>query len=189
MISTVSSRQPDQSEERIRDYISKDFARLVVVITVVCGNRAVAEELVQEAMAKAWKEEMQGDQIESLGAWVMTVALNLARSRRRRAAIERRSLERLQGGVVLAGGHRSELDLADIRVDLLNAIKRLPRRQREVVALHYFMDMGGAEVSRSLDLSEGAVKALLFRARRSLEEALREPESSVPDEGTDRAEA
>jgi RNA polymerase sigma-70 factor, ECF subfamily len=121
---------------------------------------------------------MKGERIESLGAWVTTAAMNLARSRRRRAASERRATGRLSA---VADPPRGGLELTEQRVDLLHAVERLPRRQREVVALHYFMDMDVSRVGAVLGVSEGAVKQLLFRARGTIGAALKEPEEGVGD--------
>ncbi|MDP9225250.1 MAG: hypothetical protein M3P18_15680, partial [Actinomycetota bacterium] len=123
----MSTELPDQGEERIREFISHDFARVVAGLAVVCGSRAVAEEVVHEALARAWEQEMEGERIESLAAWIRTVAVNLARSRRRRVLDEVRVLQRLQRTLDSSQGSGGELDLADRQLDLLRAIKRLPR--------------------------------------------------------------
>ena len=85
--------RPD--EERIREFVSHDFARLAAVLTLICGSRAISEEVVQEALARAWEKQLQGEQIDSLAAWVTTVAMNLARSRRRRFLVEMRARQRV----------------------------------------------------------------------------------------------
>jgi RNA polymerase sigma-70 factor (ECF subfamily) len=65
-------------------------------------------------------------------------------------------------------------DLADLR----QAISRLPRRQREIVFLHYYMDLGLAESASLLGISEGTAKKALHRARLTLATSLRETEES-----------
>jgi RNA polymerase sigma-70 factor, ECF subfamily len=172
MAATVSTRLPDQGEERIREFISHDFARVVAGLAVVCGSKAVAEDVVQEALARAWEQEMEGQRVDSLAAWIRTVALNLARSRRRRLLVEVRARQRLQRALETAQGSGGALDMADRQLDLVRSINRLPQRQREVVALTYFMDLDGREVAQSLGMSEGGVRALLFRARKNLASAL-----------------
>jgi RNA polymerase sigma factor (sigma-70 family) len=185
----VSTWLPDQGEERIREFISHDFVRVVAGLAVVCGSRAVAEDVVQEALARAWEQEMEGERVDSLAAWIRTVALNLARSKRRRVLIEVRARQQLQRALETSQGSGGELDLADRQLDLLRAIKRLPRRQREVVALHYFMDLDGRETARSLDLSEGGARALLFRARQSLAASLGSLDGTVVEEESPDANA
>jgi RNA polymerase sigma-70 factor, ECF subfamily len=65
--------------------------------------------------------------------------------------------------------------------DVFRAVAALPRRQREAVALHYFADLSIAGVARVTSSTEGAVKVLLHRARRSLAGTLQEPESEEVD--------
>lgn len=52
--------------------------------------------------------------------------------------------------------------------EVLAALRALPRRQREIVALHYLLDMGIAEVASTLDVSAGTVKTQLHRARATM---------------------
>jgi RNA polymerase sigma-70 factor, ECF subfamily len=167
MIPIVAEGRFRPDEDRIREFVSHDFARMVAVLTLVCSSRAISEEVVQEALARAWEKQLQGEQIESLPAWVTTVAMNLARSRRRRFLVEMRARQRLSRAPAGAPA-----DTLEERLDLLQAIKRLPMNQREAIALHYFIDLDGNDVAKSLGLSESAVKSLLFRARRTLEASL-----------------
>ncbi len=53
-------------------------------------------------------------------------------------------------------------------VDLVRAMSRLSRREREVVALHYRLDMSLSDIAKSLGIEEGTVKTLLHRARSHL---------------------
>jgi RNA polymerase sigma factor (sigma-70 family) len=154
---------------------------------MVCGNRAAAEDAVQEALARAWERGERGERIESLKAWVTTVALNVTRSGFRRLMAEHRARRRLESGLP----HPPETErgvgaiaAAADTVDLRRALALLPRRQREATVLRYYMDMDVAEVAASLRISEGAAKTTLFRARRALAAALGEHE---PEEANDVA--
>ncbi len=138
------------------------------------GSRATAEDAVQEALARAWERSLRGERIESLEAWVTTVATNLSRSALRRIVSERRAKERLAGGQPggLAPGER---------VDLVRAIADLPRRQREATVLRYYLGLDVAEIAHVLGINQGTAKTTLFRARRALALRLgeREPEEAV----------
>jgi RNA polymerase sigma-70 factor (ECF subfamily) len=140
----------------------------VAGIALVAGSRPAAEDAVQEALARAWERSLRGESIDRLGAWVTTVAMNLVRSRLRRIRAEWRARSRLQ--VTQAP------TLGPERADLRRALEALPRRQREVTVLHYYLDLDVAEVARTLGVSAGAVKASLHVARRALARSLREPE-------------
>ena len=155
-------------ETDIRAFLSSDYPRLVAGLAFVLGGRAAAEDAVQEALARAWERTMRGESIESLPGWVAVVAMNLLRSRLRRARVELRATERLavrdQGRADPPSTDRS----TEERLDLARALGSLPRRQREAVVLHYFGGLGVADIGRALRIREGAAKSLLHRARASL---------------------
>jgi len=135
---------------------------------------------VQEAVARAWERSERGADIESLTAWVTTVSLNLARSRLRRVAAERRARARV------GAGERSPSGSPEDRIDVTRALEALPRRQREATVLRYYLGMDVKEVAAVLRMSEGSAKTTLFRARRALSRALGEPDL---EEANDRGEA
>ena len=97
--------------------------------------------------------------------WVTTVALNLARSGLRRLRSERRARARLHTPAL---GEPSTAD----RIDVDRALAALPRRQREVAVLRYYLQMDTREVASALELNEGTVKSTLSRARTALAQTL-----------------
>jgi RNA polymerase sigma-70 factor (ECF subfamily) len=141
-------------------------------MALVCGSVPMAEDAVQEALARAWERSERGEHIGSLPAWVATVARNLVFDRFRRLRVERRVRRELaehpQG--------RAPLIAVEDRADLAMALASMPRRQREVTVFRYVLDMDVAEVAHALGIPEGTVKSTLHRARRSLAEALTEHE-------------
>jgi RNA polymerase sigma factor (sigma-70 family) len=122
---------------------------------------------VQEALARAWERTSRGERIDSLPAWVMTVSMNLVRSRFRRLLAERRASQRLRSS------SRSEnLEKADERVDVARALRNLPPRQRTAAILRYYADLDVPEIARVMGISTGAAKSSLHRARRAMSVAL-----------------
>jgi RNA polymerase sigma-70 factor (ECF subfamily) len=140
-------------------------------MTLLCGSRPAAEDAVQEALARAWVAGERGVHIGSVVAWVSTVAANLLRDRFRRFIRERRARARLGP---LWSTPTSAISSAERRADVERALRRLPRRQREVAVLHYYLDLDLAQIAEKLQVSEGTVKGALHRARRSLAAALGE---------------
>lgn len=116
---------------------------------------------------RAWERSERGEQIDSLPAWVATVALNHARSALRRLRSERKARARLEADAT----PRPPRSSAE-HVDIERALAALPRRQREVVVLRYYLGMETKEVARVLAINEGTVKSTLFRARATLAGAL-----------------
>jgi RNA polymerase sigma factor (sigma-70 family) len=131
-------------------------------------------------VARAWERSEQGTDIQSLTAWVTTVSLNLARSRLRRVAAERRARIRLGAREPSPSGSPED------RMDVTRALAALPRRQREATVLRYYLRMDVKEVAEVLGMSEGSAKTTLFRARGALSRALGEPDL---EEANDRGEA
>jgi RNA polymerase sigma factor (sigma-70 family) len=139
----------------------------VAAVALVTGSRLTAEDAVQEALVRAWERATKGDAIDSLGAWVATVALNVSRSSVRRKMAERRARQRLGAPATTVPDGRH----ADT-VDIERAVATLPRRQREVVVLRYLLDLNTAETATTLRINEGTVKSELSRARAALARCL-----------------
>ena len=139
----------------------------MAAVTLVTGSRPAAEDAVQEALVRAWERTSRGEAIDSLNAWVATVALNVSRSGIRRKVAERRARHRL-GPASVTAPERSPGDAVDIE----RAVASLPRRQREVVVLRYLLDLNTAETAATLRINEGTVKSELSRARAALAEQL-----------------
>ncbi len=104
--------------------------------------------------------------------------MNLSMSRLRRIRVERRYASRV------AADETAPADAAAVedRVDVLAALSALPRRQREVTVLRYYLGLDVAEIAETLELSAGTVKTSLFRAREKLAAALGE-RATTDDDG------
>ncbi len=153
-------------EEDLERYMAADYRPLVSSLTLICGNRSMAEEAAQEALLRAWQSPGHGAAIESLPAWVRTVAVNHLKNDLRRLGRERRALHRLADTLETEVPDGPASVAAD--VDLIRTLSRLSRRQREVAVLHYRFGLSLAQTAETLGLAEGTVKALLHRARASL---------------------
>jgi RNA polymerase sigma-70 factor (ECF subfamily) len=163
-------------EVAIREFLHTAYPRLVAAVALASGSRAAAEDAVQEALLRAWERSERGEEIQSLNAWVTTVALNQARSGIRRRLAERRAGSRMAP----AGSDRGP---SGERVDVERALSSLPRRQREAVVLRYYLQLDTREVAEALGINEGTVKSTLSRARATLAGALGIDES---EEANDR---
>jgi RNA polymerase sigma-70 factor, ECF subfamily len=142
----------------------------------VCGSWSLAEEAVQEAVARAWERSERGQHIDSPPAWVATVAGNLLRDGFRRFMVERQVHRRLGERAERAA---AESGLADVErgVDVAKALAALPRRQREVAVYRYYLDLEVGEIALRMGIPEGTVKSTLHRARHSLAQTLADNET------------
>jgi RNA polymerase sigma-70 factor (ECF subfamily) len=151
-------------EVELREFLRERYPRLVGAVALVTGDAASAEDAVQEAIVRAWERTERGEQIVALDRWVATVAMNLSRSRLRRLRVERLARPKL----VAAPPVQPTPD----RIDVARALADLPRRQREVAVLRYFLDLSIEEIAEQMRTSEGTVKSQLFKARAHLAETL-----------------
>jgi RNA polymerase sigma-70 factor (ECF subfamily) len=164
---------PMTLDARIEAFIDEDYRRVVATVEMVCGSLATAEDAVQEGLARAWERERRGESIDNLAAWVTTVSLNLARSQMRRWRTERKVLSRL---VPLQRELPDAPSASAEAYAVRQALSALPRRQREVTALRYYLGLDVAAIADWLGIGEGTVKAQLFRARQALAAVLGDEE-------------
>jgi len=160
-------RIPRHFESFYRD----QYSRVVAVCYALSGSQAAAEDVAQEAFIRAHRDwEMIGS-YERPDAWVRRVATNLAFSRFRRLKAESRAVLRL-------AGNRQEItfDMTESDDELWSKVRALPRRQAQVVALHYVEDRAIADIANVLGIAEGSVKSALHKARTKLAERLSEEE-------------
>jgi RNA polymerase sigma factor (sigma-70 family) len=167
-------------DDRIQEFVDGEYVRVVATVALVCGSVATAEDSVQEALARAWERLARGQAIDRLPAWITTVALNLARSQMRRWRSERRARDRL-------GPLHDDLSNAPAASGDAHAVRQallaLPRRQREVTVLRYYLGLDVREIGTHLGIAEGTVKAMLFRARQSLATLLDDDLDDEPERG------
>lgn len=160
----VLTEQAPAPVDDLAAFVSTHHRRAVRAVTAACGSVEVAEEAVQEALAKAWDRRTRHPQPDSMIAWVIAVAINETRSVARRSAREARAYGRV--GMPVDG-----VD-SQVNVDLRRALDSLPLRQRQVVVLHYLLGFDVASIAATLGISPGTVKSGLSRARHTLAKSL-----------------
>lgn len=105
-------------------FCEEEHPRLVGALSLYCGDRAVAQELAQDALVRACRDWRKVRQLGAPGAWVHRVAINLANSYFRRRAAEARAKRRLEDQ---QRTHRaSGLDSA-AAITIRSAVSSLPR--------------------------------------------------------------
>jgi RNA polymerase sigma-70 factor (ECF subfamily) len=161
----------------LADLCAREYPRLVGSLTLLVGDREVALDLAQEALARLCRDWERVRVMEAPGAWLHRVGVNLARSRFRRVAAELRANGRVSAQPVAID---VALEGTADRMAVRAALAALPRRQREAVVLHYYLGHTVLDVAALLDVREGTVKSALHRARATLRERLRTREAAVP---------
>ena len=148
------------SDIEIQELYATSYRRLLGQLIGVTGNVAEAEDVVQEAFVRGLDHPRRLLGADNPEAWLRTVAVNLARSRWRRA-------QRLVGLAPRLVDAPRESD-SDGHIVLLQALRALPAGQREAIALHHLADLTVEEVAATLGLPTGTVKARLSRGRAAL---------------------
>jgi RNA polymerase sigma-70 factor (ECF subfamily) len=162
----VHSAVGGRSIETFEAFARRERAKLVTLGWALTGNLAAAEELAQDALASAWQSWDRVGSYERPGAWARRAVANRAAGVRRRAGREQRALVRLVGRTPTADG--SALDIGDDNAALWKAVRSLPTRQAQVLALHYLEDRPVREIASILDCAEATVKVHLHRGREAL---------------------
>jgi RNA polymerase sigma factor (sigma-70 family) len=146
---------------------TRDECLRAVLVSV--GDRDLAQELVDEAFARACASWRKVSNHPAPAAWVVRTALNenISRWRRRRREVPVPDL-----GVFadLSGADRPAGSAVDPRI--MAALLRLPARQRQVVGLRVFLDLDTERTAQVLGVAPSTVKAHLARALGALRDDL-----------------
>jgi RNA polymerase sigma-70 factor (ECF subfamily) len=152
-----------RAAEPFEDFFRREFPKMVAVAYAISGSRWAAEELAQEACLRAFKSWDSVSRYDKPGAWLRRVTINLSNSLLRRRLSEVKALERyVVGNVEVVDAHPVE------EAEFWDQVKSLPRRQREVIVLHYVDGMDTGEIADVLDISESSVRTHLQRGRVTL---------------------
>jgi RNA polymerase sigma factor (sigma-70 family) len=141
----------------------EEYPGVVKLAYALSGSRMAAEDIAQEAFLRAYRDWDRVGSYEHQAAWVRRVAANLATSGLRRRVVEARALARL------AVRREPALDPLPVEnADFWRAVRALPQRQAQAVALYYLGDLSIQQTAAVLDCAEGTVRAHLAKARRTL---------------------
>lgn len=152
-------------DEGVEAFCRRMSPRLVGSLLLQCGQRPVAEDIAQEALARAWERWDAVSEMTNPEGWVFRVAFNLASSQRRRARAERRATSRLSSTRLPAHSD------AEDKVVLREALDALPLRQRQAIVLRHYAQFSVAETADVMRCAQGTVKALTSQAIASLRRA------------------
>ncbi|MFG1996711.1 SigE family RNA polymerase sigma factor [Actinoplanes sp. NPDC048988] len=149
--------------------------RVVLYLYAAGGDRGDAQDIAQEAFARAWQHWPKVSGYEDPEAWVRTVAWRLSLNRWRGLRRWLAARSRLGPGDEATGGPSPD------RVAVVDALRRLPAAQRQAVALHYLLDMPVQEIAASTGVPAGTVKVRLSRARATLGRLLDDHDQEISD--------
>lgn len=150
----------DSWQHVLADLYGDRLAALKRQAFLLCGDQSLAEDLVQEAVVRAFARPMRTPGRRGAEAYVRTIMLNLFIDGRRRQS-------RWETAAPLLQHAEAAPDLADrvaTRDAVLGALADLSARQRACVVLRYYQDMPVAEIAATLGIAEGTAKRYLSEA-------------------------
>jgi RNA polymerase sigma factor (sigma-70 family) len=154
--------------QRFEEVYLREFSSVFALAYALSGSRWAAEDIAQDAFVVAHRQWGRVGGYDDPGAWVRRVAANLAVSGVRRRLAEARALVRL-------AARRQEQPYAALAGedgDFWLAVRQLPRRQAQVVALVALGDLSTAEVAATLGCSQRTAQVHLQKARATLAQRL-----------------
>lgn len=137
----------------------REHPRLVGLVALYVGDQHVAEDIAQEALVRLHLHWERVGGLDSLHAWLSTVAINLARSWWRRRYAELRANTK----VAARADEPPGAEAADVLV-VRQAVRALPPRQRAVVVLRFYAGLSVDETATALRCRPGTVKSLTHHA-------------------------
>ena len=151
--------------------------RAGAVVLAMLGDPAEAEDVVQEALLRAYTDLRRLRDPNRFGGWLCGIAVNLAKMqlRRRNGLLSLEEFaDRLDVRETLAASPEHELEGAELALVIRRALATLPAGQRDVLLMHYSDGLSCAEIGAHVGQSTGAVRVRLYRARRRLRAELAE---------------
>jgi RNA polymerase sigma-70 factor (sigma-E family) len=150
----------DEIDPALAEVCEREYVRLVGLLALYTGDRAVGEDLAQEALLRLHQHWPRVRHMASPRGWLSSVGLNLARSWWRRRFAEQRAHRRLRRARPEAA---NDPELSDV-VAIRSAVAALPPRQRAALVLRYYGGLSVADTAETLGCAEGTVKSLTHKA-------------------------
>jgi RNA polymerase sigma-70 factor (sigma-E family) len=164
---------PDDGESVTEDPADGDVTRLYLALIpdavrlayLLSGDHALAEDIAHEAFLRVAARRRRLRDPNAVAGYLRRTVVNEVRSRRR--SLARRLAREKQADAWRQIGP-SAVDQVEQRMDLVEALQRLPLRQRTAIMLRYWMDLSDAQIADTMGCPVGTVKSCLFRGLESL---------------------
>jgi len=142
-------------------FFREGYPRLARACYLLTGDAAEAEDLAQEAMARAFERWDRVGAMESPAGYLYRTAFNLNRKRVRRLGVRARR-------AIGALPPRDPAEIAEAKSDVLRALASIPAEQREALILVGWFEMDAAEAGAVLGIAASSVRGRVHRARITL---------------------
>ena len=151
------------------EFYEATFRRLFTALCLVTGNRHEAEEVTQEAFVRVFERWDRVGVLEDPTGYLFRVAMNVFRSRYRRASLG------LRRALLLAPAATDDLAAVETHDEVVRLLRGLDPKQRAAVLLTAILDYSAEEAGRMLGLRASSVRSLTTRARAQMKHEVVDP--------------
>jgi RNA polymerase sigma-70 factor (ECF subfamily) len=169
----------DRDGSAFLDDAMEEAPRLLSRSMALCGDQSLAEDLVQETLAEAWKGRTRFDGSCRLSTWLHAILLHRHHKALRYArlrpffCLSAEARDEALGRLQAMEGSPDEACEEDERaVWVRRCVSALPAKQREVLVLRFFGDASLEEIASATGVSLGTVKSRLFHALEKMKKTL-----------------
>ena len=170
---SVSTIRADGRDAAVEELFATQYTSLLRLATLVLGDRSAAEDAVQDAFIKLHRSWHRINDLDAAPAYLRSIVMNNSRSGLRRVRVASKYASKVAPASDSAEDGSMQRAEAQRVVD---ALQTLPRRQRECIALRYYLGCREREVAETLGISLGSVKSHTSRGMAALAALLEEDE-------------
>ena len=164
----------DAAETFVRSLYAEHGRSVLAYATRLTGDRAAAEDVVQETLVRAWKHADDLDQTKgSVRGWLLTVARNIVTDKARARAARPVEVADVVDRPPVEGDHSESVVNTMV---VLGALDQVSPEHREVLVELYYRGRSVAEAAKELGVPPGTVKSRTYYALRALRAVLARPE-------------
>lgn len=161
-LTTGAEPVPIRAVVSFEQFYERELRSVIGLAYALSGSRSAAEDLAQDAFVAAHRNWEKISQYDKPEAWVRRVVANLSVSRFRKGISEAKALARMNRDEHVLPQLPGEAD------EFWGAVRSLPKRQAQAIALHYLEDRPVAEIAEILECSPNTVKVHLHKGRAGL---------------------
>jgi RNA polymerase sigma-70 factor (ECF subfamily) len=158
-------------DAELADWLEEGYVPSFRTACLILGNRADAEDAVQEAFLRAWRFRDSLTSVPSIRPWLYRVVVNSCYSKLRQE-IPHRDRRAVDGPLAHLPaeepGPETSAERGAVADTVLAALGRLPLSLRVPVVLRYYADLSERDIARAIGRRQGTVKSRLHEARRRL---------------------
>lgn len=160
---------PLDRDQLLSELYREHYRSLVRLAALLLDRREAAEEVVQDAYLKLYRNAERITKRSSADAYLRSIVLNLARSHMRRRMVARKHPP---GPQPPSPGADARITVSEDTAEVLDALRALPRRQRECLALRFYEELTEEEIASTLGISRSSVKTHVRRGLTTLADKL-----------------